>query len=267
MFARLLNILCAVVTAGALPLYASGEPSTANAGGLDVLDALVGRWMDVRAAIAAESREWRDQQAAWEREIELLERESAWLEQELSGNRRWLHAQEAEQAAQRSRNDAMAKALTRLGEAFERAETDLTRWESMIPDGLRLMAGETVSLPDGVPQPEAETRISHRGYRVVARYTRLENLHQSIHVSRQLLDTVHGQSRQVDVVFFGLAQAWAVSPNRDWAAVGVPSTTGWQWRPAPEHAGAMGLAVEILQRERTAQWIHGPLRPVWEPTP
>ena len=57
----------------------------------------------------------------------------------------------------------------------------------------------------------------------------IEALQNRNHVVRELIDPGTGQRREMDVVYFGLARGYAISPNDAAVAAGIPAQTGWRW--------------------------------------
>jgi hypothetical protein len=71
----------------------------------------------------------------------------------------------------------------------------------------------------------------------------------------------------VDVLYIGLARGFAVTPDSDWAAIGVPDEAGWAWTPAPSNAGMIRKAIAVVNRQQTAQLVELPLQVAGEVTP
>jgi hypothetical protein len=247
-----LPLLLLVMRAGA------GDAAT-HGRDLDTLDGLVGRWLDVRTTIAEEKRTWQMRRSQWEDEIRLLEREAESLKTEIASAGASTSTVEKERAVVLARKDAMAGELNRLREILDRAEADLRQWEARIPAGLKPRlenAFQTLpgsqALADGMP-------LAKRVQQVVALYTRIESLQHDFHATREMLETDTGPRRHVDVLYVGLACAYAVSPANDWAAVGVPSTQGWSWRACPDRAAGIRRALDVFHREQTAELLSLPM--------
>lgn len=229
-----------------LPATASGGESA-----LQVLDQLVGRWMDLRGSLATERREWSEQRVQWEQEAELLSREAALLAEDLDNIRGVTAGLDAEHERLQERLTRLRSILKRLEPGIERAEANLRAWEQRVPAGLCgvLRPGWTELPADAALARQLP--LAERAQVVVGLYAQIEELQNSIHVTRELLETgsESGQVRQVEVIYLGLARAFAVSPNTEWAAVGTPTGEGWQWRLEPALAGAVKSAIQVFRRE------------------
>jgi hypothetical protein len=233
---------------------------------LNELDVLVGRWMTLRSTIAEEKREWSARRDQWEEEIRLLELEAETLKKEIDEGCTFASSVEKDRAGVQARKECMEDELHSLKSILDRAEADLHRWRDRIPPGL---GAAMVSVFGMLPasQEEAEKApLAKRAQTVAALYTRIETLQNQFYISREMLD-VDGTRRLVDVLYVGLARAFAVSRNNDWAAIGIPDTRGWSWRTAREDASAVRHAIDVLNRHETAQLVELPMQVTGEVEP
>ena len=243
---------------------AAVEPAEARED-LETLDALVDRWMALRTTIAEEKRDWDARRQQWEEEIALLEQEAATLKKEIDEGDTFASTVEKKRAEALARKERMDGELRKLRAVLDRAEADLRRWRESIPPGLMASATGFDALP--ATQKEAENLpLTKRAQTVAALYTQIETLQNRFHATRETLD-VGGTRRQVDVLYVGLARAFAVSPADDWAATGVPSNKAWTWTPATEDAAAVRRAIDVLNRQETAQLVALPMQVAEEVEP
>lgn len=251
-------------------LFFPAQMSAGGAGGapedLETLDGLVGRWMALRTTIAEEKREWKERREQWKEEIALIEKEAETLKKEADEGTAFSSSFETKRSEALARKASMEGELQELRTVLDRAEADLRRWRGWIPPGLMpsLAAGfgalpATPTEADGLP-------LTKRSQTVAALYAQIETLQNEFHASRETLD-VEGTRRHVDVLYVGLARAFAVSPGNEWAAVGVPSDTGWTWTPSREDGEAVRRALDVLDRQATAQLVALPLQVAGEVTP
>lgn len=227
---------------------------------VDDLDALVGRWMELRAAIADEKRDWQAREEQWEQEIRLLEAEKKKLSTDLEASNRSASSVEKDRAATLARKEAMETVLEDLHPLLDRAESRLRAWEPLIPTPLSegIVKG-LASLP--ATQDQAQKRaLTERAQRIAALYTQIESLHHGFHATQEVLDTGTDQRRQVDVLYAGLARGFAVATDDRWAAVGTPTNQGWAWQARPGIARNVREAVEVLNRQRTARLVDLPIQ-------
>lgn len=227
---------------------------------LKELDGLVGRWIGLRTTMAQEERSWAARQDQWLAEINLLEQESKALDQQMATFGETASSEEQAQAQLLKHKQAMRAELGRLAPVLDRAERELITWETRLPKSLRLpLAPLFKALPK--TSADAEKReVTHRVQTLVSLFTQIENLQHGFHTTREMVEIEAGTRRQVDVLYVGLARAFAVSLGDDWAAVGTPGDHEWHWQAQPEHAAAVRNAINLLKRQKAAELVHLPMQ-------
>lgn len=223
------------------------------------LDSLVGRWMDLRSAIADETRQWQARQEQWQIEIRLLEEEKAKLEKEVQAFNRFATSIEKDRVEVLARKETMEAVLTQIQPQVFQAEQQLGSWQAKVPAAL-----SPVLVKLFADLPSKQTDVSHvelteRLQRVVALLTQVETLQAGLHTTREILTTSDNQRRQVDVLYIGLARAFAVSPDDTWAAFGRPQAAGWDWSETPKLAPQIRQALQVLDRQKTVTLVALPM--------
>lgn len=223
------------------------------------LDALVGRWMDLRSATADETRQWQARREQWQVEIRLLEEEKAKLAREVDAFKTFASTLEKDRVTLLARKETMKQVLQALEPLIARTEKRLQAWRPWIPTALAPRLGKIF---DALPQAAdtgSQSPLSERIQRVVALYTQIETLQAGLHTTREILDTGNAARRQVDILYIGLARAFAVSPDNLWAAVGAPRAQGWEWTERSAVAPQVRLALQLLERQKTAALVDLPM--------
>ncbi len=218
------------------------------------LEALAGRWIALRAELAAERQAWARQERHWEREIALLEQEIAKRREALAEDTTFLRDVERDQADVLAEKEAATSALQELAIVVGQHEGRIRDFEALIPEGLRAELGRGFG---ALPEHDAAAErmgVLRRLQTVLALYTQIESLQHNMHFVRELI--AYGeQQREVDVLYIGLSRGFAVSPKGDWAAIGIPTDGGWQWQEATDEASSIRLAIQVMQREADVQLV------------
>lgn len=256
----------AVWLASLTSVHGGAGSGTAARGGLATLDGLVGRWMALRTSIADERRAWDACRAQWEDEIALLQQEAETLGKEVEESDAFAVAFERDRADVMARKDRMEAEAQALRAVLERAEDDLRQWRGRIPAGLLEPLASGFGLLPASRKAADPLPLTKRAQTVAALYTQIELLQSRFHATHETLD-VRGARRRVDVLYVGLARAFAVSQGNDWAAVGTPSDAGWSWTPSVGDALAVRRAIDVLNRRETAQMVALPLQVAGEEQP
>lgn len=237
------------LAAGVVSVFAEGTADVRT------LEGLVGEWVDLRGAIAAETRDRATEEERLRAEISLLREELAMLERQRVSEGE--DVMEAEQAALLARKAVMKRAIEGLEPVLDRAEERLRAWEAAIPPALSEPLRESFrALPAHAGRRESTAR---RLQVVLALYAQIEALQHKVHVGRELLRVQPDERREVDVLYLGLARGFAVSHDGRDAWIGEPSDNGWRWTPSVRHGGAIQEAIRVARREAPAGWVRLPL--------
>ncbi len=261
-----MGVLCAAL---ALPWSPAGAAEATRQPALPALEGLVRQWLNLRAQTAQEDRAWQEQQRSWQRELDLLEEEKSRLEARLHAVDRERRTIETEYDTLRHERDGLRHAMRAIEPLLNDIETHLRSVAPLIP---------TVGAPDlraaltalTAPPPAPATRVATapavgaepvnvtaRLQRALALLTEVETVQNTIHTGRELI-AFDGKRRELDVLYIGLAGAYACSSDGSVGAVGTPAANGWQWRAAPEVASEVRAALRILDRAQPARWLHLP---------
>ena len=236
-----------LLLAGWLPLAAAAESP-----GPRELEALVGRWVDLRAQADSEQRGWASQSAQWRQEMALLETEQARLNQQLAALEQTGESQQELRANLMERRETLTSALLQVDAHLTRLQPGLAALLPLVPEPLMtedlktaLLPGEETAVPPAGGAPAAARRIQQ----LLGALKELELLHNGVHTVKALIALPGEPRRQMDVVYIGLARGFAVTADGGTAAAGTPAADGWHWRPVPALASDIRLLIRIASRE------------------
>lgn len=237
-----------------------GNAGWVGAAGPDELDQWVGQWLALRTELAQERLAWEEQERFLRSELDLLQTEHAKLQAEWDAFEAESTSDEVAIAQEIARRSALESAVNDLLPVIRRTESALRHEALGIPAALN---GDVERLVHALPTSEAAARrlaMGERLQRAIALLAWIESLQQEIHVTQEIIVTDEGSQRFVDAVYLGLARGYAVSPDGDWAAVGVPGPDGWTWTSRADIAPAVRDAVLIGKRQQVAAFVTLPLQ-------
>jgi hypothetical protein len=223
---------------------------------LSEVEGLTRQWIALRSTLAEEARQWQQRKAAWQEEIALLEQQAQKLEEACAASREEMTSADARQADVQNRRDHAGQELQNVDRVLEQAGRRARQSYDRIPPSLQQ------TLPEECHQlfttPDRMTR-TERAQALVTILSSLEAMQLEWHTGREILQTTEG-TRQVDTLYLGLAQAFAVSPDNDWAAVGRPGSDGWSWQEGEVDAASVRRLIGIQQELEPATLISLPLQ-------
>ncbi|MBN2452323.1 MAG: DUF3450 family protein [Lentisphaeria bacterium] len=249
----------AALVAGAVLALTAGTGRGAEAEDLRRLQQLVGEEIALRRAAHEARAEWAGQKPALDAHIALLGRqaeemraacEQARARAAEAGERR--RAAETELRQRQAARDALA---VPVAVAEDRLRALLPILPQPLLDRLRENV-EALTRPTAGPTGE---EVPERLRLVFGLLTEIEQFAAGVHLCRLRLDDPGGRTREMDVLYLGLANAYAVATEGDEAAFGVPGASGWQWRWDPSLAESVRAAVAVFRKERPAAFLRLPL--------
>lgn len=241
-------------------LLLAGGPLVAEdtATSLSTLEGLVNTWARLRTEIASEKREWAQQQKFLLAERDLLRGEVDRLSEEISRFREFSNTEEQEREALLQQRQSLSATLVKLEPILTGLESRIRSQSAQV---LSAMQSDFASIVAGFPKVDADTntsRVVDRMQSLASTLVFLEELHPQLHLGREVLEDGEDSRREMDVLYIGLARAFAVAMSNDWAAVGVPGRSGWIWDARPELASTIRSAIEITRQRRSSEFLELP---------
>jgi len=221
------------------------------------LEELVAKWIDLRRELTEEKESWNEQKAQLEQEQALLLKEKETLEKEIAATREELLFTEAERTQMLERKKLLKEALDSCLPALREAEKDLREWQTLLPAPL---VTQPLRKAFDQLQNASEQSVTQRLQVILSLYGEIERLQYGIHVVKEVLKTDSGRSREMDVIYLGLAQGFAVSADNQITGIGRSTVNRWKWEWHPEIAAEVRKAIVFHRHEKTADFVHLPLR-------
>jgi hypothetical protein len=226
-----------------------------EASDLNSLEALVDQWVGLRKEIAQEKQTWNRQQQQWRQEIDLLEKESKLLDEEIAKARKFEATNAGEIAEQLKRRETLRKTVNEVGIIVDKTAAELSETVPMIPKPLRTERMIHLESENG----RNTLPVTQRLQLLAAAMSEIEKTENEIHAVRELL-VIDGQRREMDVVYLGLACGFAVSPDNSTAAYGYPAKDSRQWTTAPGLASEVRKLIDIKNHEQPPQIVRLPIK-------
>ena len=215
------------------------------------LQELVGEWVDLRKEIAQEKQKWEEQKEQINQEYSFLSKESEQLLEEKKLLEMEKSSSEKERLKLIAGKKVLKKVLDQLQPALLRAEEDLLKLARWIPGSLFQKLEKHFDL---LKHTESKT-VSERLKLLLALTGEIESLQSEVHLVKQIITAENGEQREFDVIYLGLAQAYCVSGDDNFAGAGFPSEDTWSWKWFPDIAQDVRKAVQVYKQEKMAEYI------------
>ncbi len=217
---------------------------------------LVSKLVNLRYQLSKEKQGWKEQEAWLKQEKELLLKEKEMLEKEIASAKEEDVSAKIERAALIERKKVLQESLDRSLPAITRAEVDLKRWREFLP----VVLAKPLRKAFDELEKGKERSISKRLQVVLSLYEEIERLGNGVHLVKETLVAASGKKREMDVIYLGLTQAFAVSADNKIAGISRPAGNGWKWDWRPEIAGSVRKAIDSCNSREMAEFVHLPVK-------
>lgn len=235
-----------------IPLLSSEEvlPTTRT------YEGLVSKLVDLRQQLSKEGEAWKEQSAWLKQEKGLLLKEKEMLGEEVASAREEDVSAKIERAELLERKEALQKSLDSCLPAIMRAEANLKRWQKLMPS---VLAKPLQKAFDQLGKAK-ERSISKRLQVILALSEEIERLGNGVHLVKETLVVAPGKKQEMDVIYLGLTQAFAVSMDNKVAGMSRHGKDGWEWDWHPEIAGSVRKAIDSYNSREMAEFVSLPIR-------
>ncbi|MDF1823975.1 MAG: DUF3450 family protein [Verrucomicrobiales bacterium] len=212
-------------------------------------------WVRTKQLISQEASEWESEKATLNELNEIRKRETEQLNEFIEGA------------------EVRIKEIATQRAAFEKEEAELKEWRRKLSATITPLERELLKLIPTFPYPlrlevaEAITQLEARdSSRPLQHRTRdllsLMQAYWSFH-EKLTLDTeireIDGIKREIEVLYFGMTQAWYVDKSGKHSGVGSPTPTGWVWKEEPSIASTVKRAIDMQTRLEAPGFVRLPI--------
>jgi len=237
------------------PLTLAADPGVAE------VQAMVRQWIALKQELSRMQTEWQEHEALLTDEMRLLERRRAELKKRLAEQDEKAKGADTGFAALQGRRRALQDTVASLAKSVEIAEQNLRRRQDTLPPLLlEPLQDSLAKLPRKGMAPTSAASLAERLQLIFGIYAQLQQLTRSVHVGRMVLTTPDNRQAEMEVVFIGLAMAYAVSADDTRAAVGCPSEETWTWHWRRELAPAVRQLLSCYRKQSPAAFVNLPVQ-------
>jgi len=207
---------------------------------------VIEKWVDVTNLISNETSEWKELKALLAYNIDLLNTEITDLDQQISQSEE--QAREAERKTDRLRDEEsiLRNATTSVEKKVTEYENRIRNLDAVFPPALNERIIQFMSrLP---AEPGTSTMpLEERLATVLNILEEVDKFNNSVTVVSELKLVSSGERVEVKTMYLGLAHAFYVDRNIEFAGVGIPVNGQWEWTPSPELAESINRSILMYE--------------------
>jgi len=216
------------------------------------------KWVETRQLVSKTRSDWQTDKETLEQTVALYERELKSIAEQMakvSTNNTQVAKEMAEaEALKKSSNEARERAAQFAGEF----EVKLKKVAPQLPAPLQDILKKDLAR---IPADSASTKMlpAERVQVCVALLNELDKFNSAVNVFSEKRPNAQGEEVAVSTLYIGLGAAYFVNDTADFAGVGAPGATGWEWSSQPGIAATVDEAVKMYRNERTARFLTLPV--------
>lgn len=214
-------------------------------------------WVETRQLTSKTRSDWQADKETIQQTMLILERELKGVEEKFSK----LSTNNIQAEKERAETEASIKASTEglapvQGFAVE-FEGQIRALVPRLPDPLKdILKPMLARLP--VEGTNTAMKATERVQAIVAILNELDKFNNAINVFSEKRKNEAGAEVSVETVYVGLGSAYFVNDSGDFAGMGTPGATGWEWSNKPAIAGHVREVIRIYRNERPAKFVSLP---------
>lgn len=224
----------------------------------------VREWVETMRKVQQEENDWTRDQEVLEDYKEGLQTEIASLNEQIASARTRKQGADTASLDKSSERDRYMAARDELSGIVRNLEESLVSKLPLLPAPLLTdpkVAREIEDLRRDIalpPEKRAEG-VSKRLQNVINLTAEAEKFQQTVHLREELRKNTEGREFNMKVIYFGLACAYAVNDDGDFALAGRPSADGWKFEERKDLATEIQHLIAATTGDQDAAFVNLPL--------
>jgi hypothetical protein len=224
----------------------------------------VREWVETMRKVQQEQNDWSRDREVLQNYKEGLEKEIADLKQQIADAKTRKAGADQESLAQTTQRDRYAAAKDELSGVVHRLEENLAARLPLFPAPLLAepkvaQGAEDLRRDLALPVEKRGEGVSKRLLNVINLLTEAEKFQQTVHLRPEMRTNAEGREFNMQVIYFGLACAFAVNEDGSFALAGRPSAAGWKFEERPDLAADIKRLIATTTGAQDAAFINLPL--------
>ncbi|MFD2256597.1 DUF3450 family protein [Luteolibacter algae] len=227
----------------------------------DELRVTVNEWVDTMREIQEEENEWTRDQEVLQNYREGLEKEIIDLKEKISDAKTRKAGADAESLKQTQERDRFVAAKDELSVLVRSLEENMMDKLPLIPAPLRSEPKVAQAIEDlqhdiKLPEDKRNEGVSKRLLNLINLTAEIEKFQQTVVLRQELRSDDKGHEYNMQVIYFGLAVAYAVNDDGSLALVGHPSEKeGWKFEERKELAAEIKHLIAATTGDADAAFV------------
>lgn len=230
----------------------------------DELKVTVSEWVETMQQIQQEENEWTRDQEVLTNYREGLEKEITDLKEQIADAQTRKDGADAESLKQTQERDRFAAAKDELAKLVRGMEENMASKVPLIPAPLRAEPKVSQAIEDlerdlKLPKEKQDEGVSKRLLNLINLTAEIEKFQQTVVLRQELRADSEGREFNMQVIYFGLAAAYAVNEDGSFALMGKPAgEAGWKFEERKDLAKEIRNLIACTTGDQDPEFISLP---------
>lgn len=242
-----------------LPLLAQAGSAEQNAETIKQSRETLAQWIETQRIISQEESSWKTSKLTLEGRVALVQQELDGYTGRIARSNKDVTAEDTRKATLQRELDSAKAAPVALTEAAGQLEAKVRALKGVLPDPV---FKKVEALYQRIPDDPKTTKVSlaERFQNILGILNEADKANNDMIVLSEVREVAGAKPTEVETVYVGLAQAYFVNSDRDFAGVGRPVNGKWEWKRMDEIAGEVAEVLAVMSTKSKPKFVHLPAR-------
>lgn len=236
-----------------------GTPAEQVAESIQVGRDRLGEWMEVQRIISQEQLSWKSTQSALQGRIDLVKLELDDFESRLNTSETNIKGEETRKANLEKELELANKATQSLTNSALFFEEELKKLKGILPAPIYT---KVQALYERMPADPKTTKVSlaERYQNILGILNEADKANAEITVLAEVRELPGTPATEVETLYVGLAQAYFVNAERNFAGMGHPVNGKWEWTRMDELGGSIAEVLAVMSTKVKPRFVFLPAK-------
>lgn len=217
------------------------------------------QWIETQRIISSEESSWQTTKLALEGRIALVQQELDDLNNKVAQSNKTISEEDTRKSNLQRDLDAAKSATQSLIEAAAALEKEILKLKTILPDPI---LKKVQALYDRIPEDPNSTKVSlaERYQNILGILNEADKANNELMVLSEVREIAGATPTEVETIYVGLAQAYFVNADRNFAGTGRPVDGKWQWERLDEISTDVAEMLSVISAKGKPKFVHLPIQ-------
>ena len=217
------------------------------------------QWIETQRIISSEESSWQTTKLALEGRIALVQQELDDLNNKVSQSNKTISEEDTRKTNLQRDLDAAKSATQSLIETAAALEKEIVKLKTILPDPI---LKKVQALYDRIPEDPNSTKVSlaERYQNILGILNEADKANNELMVLSEVREIAGATPTEVETIYVGLAQAYFVNADRNFAGTGRPVGGKWQWERLDEISTDVAEMLSVISAKGKPKFVHLPIQ-------